>query len=874
MLFNQQWHGYRRGHQLLASTVELTPRDQDLVDKLSDASGSPRPGERFEPYLTIYPLPSGRYHVIARTWQDFDAPRSGTVFTRSLLVPMETWRAIESVRPIFDSLDSREITNSPTSIEPTNRGWPPTFDSNLTELAEVLFLERAGAVAGFGFNDAETITGRLLEALWPSRRGAMAVCTYALRPRSLVDRDFDLVFAPETARSRFAKWGGRRVGASKTATSPRHAWTTQLVDRVFHDPKPNLQDLDEIGALDSDARVDSSALRLTLLWADLKKNAAESPKSLLGMLDVLRSLGRRPWDLPYLPDLITRTVNQAVRTPTPETWQFLQLLVRKLGRDIPLSIVRTIRSAAKRLASEAPGLIANGTTPDAPVQPIPHLLRSAVAHGLTDLSPKELAFVLGSIAPDVALALMAESPPFARAVTRSLSFHPNRSIIDTLASLADEDKRATKRFARGVARGALADPVAPLLRVALGNLPHSSFGLLASDVLGNGGSGRADLLNVLIETSHWLSAQRTLCELALHAASLDEGDVLIVKLVRSRPDASWLIESLKSHSERLSKLLLELMERWADPDLIEIVNNVRNRDAALAAALSDLPRSFSAFTRLLRLLPPDPPNTAAVLRKANPLLSNVNRIAASMIVLDQLLSLDPEAVSDLVQPLLATAEPAKFINIATSTVLTPKQIGRNVAAIANSNYAAKYSGRVDLLTTRLIERRSGGYGRKGYDGWAALLREARHRNPEALVRSADAALDYSLNRPKEPAGAVVAAAFPVLHARLAKPNRAEIPLNLLTAMIYASIGMFADWDQAKSARHRIVDAFMRSTWEPAELLRAGIDSNIPHEILEYLVSKKAGREYLGKIERSSLNYPESIKKSLRAALEDFSSKIP
>ena len=76
--------------------IELGPRDQDLIDKLSDASGSPRPGEVFAPYLTVYPLPSGRFSVIARTWQDLKAARSGTVFTRSLLVPTEQWATASS----------------------------------------------------------------------------------------------------------------------------------------------------------------------------------------------------------------------------------------------------------------------------------------------------------------------------------------------------------------------------------------------------------------------------------------------------------------------------------------------------------------------------------------------------------------------------------------------------------------------------------------------------------------------------------------------------------------------------------------------------------------------------------------------------------
>src|SRR5256885_11935031 len=44
------------------------------------------------PYTTLFrSLPSGRFYVVAMTWQDVNAPRAGCVLTRSLLVPMGAW---------------------------------------------------------------------------------------------------------------------------------------------------------------------------------------------------------------------------------------------------------------------------------------------------------------------------------------------------------------------------------------------------------------------------------------------------------------------------------------------------------------------------------------------------------------------------------------------------------------------------------------------------------------------------------------------------------------------------------------------------------------------------------------------------------------
>src|SRR5258707_11114863 len=98
---DQQIHGYKSGHQLMAASRRLSRPDQDLVDRLSDMAGQLRPSETFKPYLTIYPLPSGNDCVIARTWQDLDAHRSGCVRTRSLIVPMGQWLDLDGIGPLL-----------------------------------------------------------------------------------------------------------------------------------------------------------------------------------------------------------------------------------------------------------------------------------------------------------------------------------------------------------------------------------------------------------------------------------------------------------------------------------------------------------------------------------------------------------------------------------------------------------------------------------------------------------------------------------------------------------------------------------------------------------------------------------------------------
>src|SRR3954471_13571185 len=104
LFIDQQTHGYRSGHQLIASTRRLQRQDQDLIDRLSDIGGQLRPGETFKPYLSAYPLPSGNDYVVARTWQDMNAARSGCVRSRSVIVAMADWLSMDGISSLLPLL--------------------------------------------------------------------------------------------------------------------------------------------------------------------------------------------------------------------------------------------------------------------------------------------------------------------------------------------------------------------------------------------------------------------------------------------------------------------------------------------------------------------------------------------------------------------------------------------------------------------------------------------------------------------------------------------------------------------------------------------------------------------------------------------------
>jgi hypothetical protein len=101
-----------------------------------------------------------------------------------------------------------------------------------------------------------------------------------------------------------------------------------------------------------------------------------------------------------------------------------------------------------------------------------------------------------------------------------------------------------------------------------------------------------------------------------------------------------------------------------------------------------------------------------------------------------------------------------------------------------------------------------------------------------------------------PVSALISAAFPVVYFELLR-STGEEDFKRLPALLALPISIFIDWDRAKSARHELVDAYLYSSWPPADLLLTSITAGIQGETLHRLVGTYRGRDYLAAIDRDS-----------------------
>lgn len=203
---HQTLHGYSHGHQLLARSLDISRQDEREMLVLSDLSG-PRMASGFESYLTGYPLPSGDYYVLAKTWYADEMDRPGCVWTHSIIIPPKFMRSAKQLvslvslfkRPsrasAFESYN-REIAfvDTPQITGMTSN----TFEEGVANLCSELYGSPACPIIVFADTPkaVQEHVIRIWSQQWGNLRQSFSFCTGALAPRQVSGRAFDMQVAP------------------------------------------------------------------------------------------------------------------------------------------------------------------------------------------------------------------------------------------------------------------------------------------------------------------------------------------------------------------------------------------------------------------------------------------------------------------------------------------------------------------------------------------------------------------------------------------------------------------------------------------------------------------------------------------------------
>lgn len=863
---NIQIHGYRKGHQLLASSTLLSKEDQATVDRLSDVAGPLRPKEQFEPYLTAYPLPSGTYYVIARTWQDHSVPRAGCVKTKSLLVNANVWANTPPLGSIIELLGSSELPSEIEAVlvqykekEIVAETLPPISDFNASELLEALFLEDPKPVVIFDAPKPELIALHLLVALWPNIRQKFTFSTFALSPRKIMGRDLDLVFSPSNAKSRFSDWPGRRVDG-RLLPAARHRWTKVIVRRVFEEPIPRLLSKNALKLINNNEAENVSVLRIALLWDELFDKLEQTPTAFLGLLDIANSgmvNGEHAMALltPRVLDVISTVENNLSEK---DAWEFAGALIRKtIVRDmadciIPLNnlvmylseinpegvinlikhtdsdgVINNLVSGIASGLGKSPSSMVKKVLLSVPVNIFANLilLGDGLAEKITNddelinftgliLSEidKSLSFKLGMIL----LPLLIEDRhlPVALPIISSLDI---REISDELIWLKNTNDFRSKKISMALINRAR----------DIGGIPEVRKVLISKNSSTRAQALLAQTINPTEDDVLWLVGEKSLSE--------KSASIILANVIRRANEQQFIkllsnIKISESVAECLTKNDLDILERAVLQDIVPINIYVKIVQVVVSEVNNDQKLLIAKYAlgRCLR-----------------------NRFENDVMILSMLLNIIGH---DL--------DPKWVVYKALERDINSELASRNVIVLEKSQtlIRQKILNVVNEIAYMLRMRQVSYLNEDANNACAKLMSDAKEVSYSALIDAATTLIPSLLNARHRPVSLMISALFPIIYKELAKSNDLSERFNIFS---------FFDWDRCKTARNELVDAFMSSSWNPGDLALTASLCDEEFKILKRVAQSYGGEKYLYKIASDLERLDADRKKHVKYIISHF-----
>ena len=876
---HQQFHGYRKGHQLLSASLVLDTPDQDVVNRLSDLTGRLRPGELFDPYLTTYPLPSRAYYVVARTFQDLEAPRSGCVLTRSLLVPMDAWVELADLDWLLAILVRVEKGEEALPRDkPTGESLPPSMvsDERMVDLVHALFLGDGRPIVVFDAPEAELIATRLLVALWPTLRRGFSLCTLALGPRRLGDRDFDLVFAPLSVQSRFSGEGIRRIGVRGSLPSETvHHLAAPTAKRIFHSDEPSLAAPDVLALLNEHELSDRAAVRLVLRWEELASRAKKTPTAVLGMLDILNARGgpgSQGWES-LLPALATALDLATVDSSPRESWDFLFALAAKVKWDTaPAPLARNLEGAVRSLAragpEEALGVL-DGLTADVRA---PATVLKEFGDGVAESSAFEgLSDCLNRLNPDLLLRLVAASDRLGEALVIAMNADASRWLDILVHMLKGEDEDARQRVRRRLFFLVDDSVAAETIPSMLVDVAGAELAGLTVELADRGKFRSQPFCSAFARAARNSGSVDVVRDAVASQSGSTEGDAFLLEITEfTRADLEWLLDL---NDGALAGRLLTALLSDADAIHIQSLLSTRTRTHRVVSALhSALPASASQIARILTLdLMPDGAGLDVGFEVVS-MQPEEGRQSLETWLLREMLSAAPLGDARLAHALAefgSELTPDELVAAATASSIGPRRVSENLEALNAAPQGVRDGvvRVVDVLSRHLVDRRWGRLDEAAYRAWAAMLTDAavdRVRRVEAT----STALDFALRHSSHPVSSLVVASFPTVYREL--PKRKKLGMGSEVFFFYPYYWLSSK--KPKDARRELIDdlvsAYLRSSWPPADLIITALKADAAARVVKHVRKRFSGARYLERIGKDAQRLDDELRRRILACLPD------
>ena len=905
----QLLHGYRRGHEQLASSIKLPARDAELITRLSDLSGSLASAPKFASYLTVYPLPSGAYFALARTWPDPDATRAGCVLTHTLLVPAPVWATLGEPRALDDlfvlpvSRSLREYGTAITIPERFASGYLELKDSDqdvLLTFVDRYFGEGRTPIVWFGQNHSEEVLWRLLRGLWPKLRSSFSACTFCLQPRSLDDRPFELMFAPPAVYPRFKKTKSEHLiyPTDKPATDRRskkvETWCTVWAKHLFGPIVPKLPPTDP--ALWAELDEDPTAVRRLLLMEGIIESKNHTPQIFVGAMDLVESLAKSRDSVVALKQRVAeRAVRAARETGEPTNGlESLRLIEDRLRRSSFSSTQSTVGpvmlDAVATLTRKFPEITAE------------YLVESSVDPELT-----ESWFGRGLLQ---GIRMLAHDEP-----DKLLVF---RNVLSIVRHLLTAEPKLSALFIHSAAAQRSDPSMRADLLSWLTDVDHELRRIFRASLVPELSSSDTDILTALLKGLQPEEVGVMLNVLWLRMNQFETTgirDLVIGQIARGYPGETreWA-RSLSPWTPVVAQVFATTYPPTKQ-GLLELLNwderaSSGEKAETVATFIQELtPRRFPYWltdvaheqsSLISTLLDAGESPSSTVIQQTQRLLSEISTLPVARwpSLLQQVLgSSQRPYFATLLNLTMCSLLPAYVTGIVSESELRDFQehealapwfhkVGlrdlkslvtqgvssstvhwfnawRWTATAPKAFYAREPTLLPDLIGVLLTRSHDSEWSRQISQMWSQVLCRARSQSPyqrTALVLCVQA-LKFSFNNSRLPLGSLVAEAFYDVYTAVNTSTFSSV-----TAPLF---GIF-DWDKCKELRRELVDRFLQSQWPPGDLALAVTEVRLLRKIFKRIMRENGGKRYikamLTDLERRTEQNATTLARALRGML--------
>ncbi|GKV76765.1 hypothetical protein PEC106568_19390 [Pectobacterium carotovorum subsp. carotovorum] len=746
---------------------------------------------------------------------------------------------------MFELLNSNELPSEDDALrfeiaEHFEPSLPSVSAFNSSELVEALFLEESKPIVMFDAPEPEWIALRLLLAVWPSIRQRYAVSTFALSPRKIDGRDFDLVFSPSNAKSRFTDWAGRRVDG-KSPQIERHRWTKSIVKRIFEEPIPNLLAKNN-SILFTDKKIDSlGGLRVALLWDELFEKLPQTPTAALGLLDIANSgMLAKAEALTILEPLLVKAIRYVENTmPHSDAWDFVSAIIRKMkGNNMPegMSKIEELASFLSTHDPEGALRLLQQSDPKGVISCLTRSIANGLSHGTWSLVKKSLINapneVIAHIIPknNILAKKIAEDSDLIKILTTVLTLDDSKLIHEVgmvLLPFLVEDRQLQ----------------VALIIIDWLNIKQIIFELNWLNDVNNIKSEK--ISSALIFRAREIGGINEVRDtLTLFKSSKKINALLAQTIEPVKNDIMWIIDNSHLSEPTSLELLTDVLSRaneeqfrvlFSDFTLAKkIISHLtyENTDILLKIVIQDdLPINFS-----IDIL--------------HSILGNIdqdNIVDVALLLVGRCLRkrFDGDEIENITMLFGIIGDKFECRWVAKEGLgrnLSPDIASRNLIAFERSPLLArnKIVYDIDEIADALKKRFSFDLSEKANDACAKLMLDAERISKEALIRASGILITPLFHARNSPVSYIVAVLFPVAYKELAKSD--EIPNSL------RFLFSFFDWDRCKTARRELVRVFMSSNWKVGDLALTACRCDDEFKILNQAVKCYGGEEYLAKVE--------------------------